>query len=513
MSDENNIDKINKINEINKNITNLLEKYETNELIINKFHNYVVNQLPNILEHINALNEEKINKKQNLITQSEIFINKFLENNNYYYIPQSEYFIHYDNNNFNLINEDIIIQDIITNMRNAKENTIINQWTYKNKNTIIKKIKDKNIINCIPESNTIQEILNYFTNYIFLDKINTKYFLTIIGDIILKKNNECIYLVNNNSKQLLVEFDKHLYNFFKISNGLNQFKYKYYDHDYKLCKIINTNLLDKFSFKNINFLNILIVSIYYSNRHKNSNVFLLNNQSDTVKINYLLDKTPNIIVNDFLNKYTTNVNNNKINFKDMMYLWKLFLKNECIPNIIFSNNFKNILINVLEYNESENNFYNISSKYLPLVIKFNEFWNDNILLDNTNFNEYELDELLYLFKIKNHKLNINEVEFLELINHFYPDLEIENNKYILNIHCNLWNKQLEIENWLNYYKEKCKNENINYEKSIHNLYSEYLNYYDKNILKISKKYFNKFLQLNLSNYIIDNNVCPLYWTS
>ena len=271
MSDINNI---NKIDEINTNISELIKKYETNELIINKFHNYVVNQLPSILGHINDLNEEKINKKQNLITQSEIFINKFLEHNNYYYIPQSEYFIHYDNVNFNLINEDIIIQHIITNMRNAKENSIINQWTNKNKITIIKKIKEKSIINCIPESNTIQEILNYFTNYIFSDKTSTKYFLTIIGDIILKKQNECIYLVNNNSKQLLVEFDKHLYNYFKISNGINQFKYKYYDHDYKLCKIINTNLLDNFSFKNINFLNILIVSIYYSNRHKCANNFI-----------------------------------------------------------------------------------------------------------------------------------------------------------------------------------------------------------------------------------------------
>ena len=510
MSDKNNIDKI---NEININIETLLKKYESNELIISKFHNYIVNQLPPILEHINNLNEEKLNKKQNLITQSEIFINKFLEHNNYYYIPQSEYFIHYDNENFNLINEDTIIQHIITNMRNDKENSIINQWTHKNKITIIKKIKEKSIINCIPESNTIQEILNYFTNYIFLDKISTKYFLTIIGDIILKKQNEFIYLVNNNSKQLLVEFDKHLYNYFKISNGLSQFKYKYYDHDYKLCKIINTNLLDKFSFKNINFLNILIISIYYSNRHKSSNEFLLSNVNETKKINYLFNKTSTEIVDDFLNKYTTNVNNNKINFKDMLYLWKLFLKNECIPNIIFSSNFKNILIDKLLYNEEENCFNDISSKYLPLVIKFNEFWNNNIIIDNTCYNEYEIDELLYLFKGKNHKLNINEVEFLELINHFYSDLEIENNKYILNISCNLWNKQLEIENWLNYYKEKCKNENINYEKSIHNLYTDYLNYYDKNVLKISKKYFDKYLYLNLTDYITDNNINPLYWNS
>ena len=137
----------------------------------------------------------------------------------------------------------------------------------------------------------------------------------------------------------------------------------------------------------------------------------------------------------------------------------------------------------------------------------------SIIIDNSCYNEYEIDELLYLFKNKNHKVNINEVQFLELINHFYPELEIENNKFILNITCNLWVKQIEIENWLKYYKEQCKNENINYEKSIHNLYTSYLIFYDKNILKISKNYFDKYLYLTLSDYIIDNNINPLYWTS
>ena len=501
----------NKINEINENLTTLINKYENNELIMGKIHNYIVVQLPNIIENISNLNQQKIQKKQILINQSEIFINKFLENNKYYYIHQSEYFVHYDNENYNLVNEDTIIQHIITNMRNDKINNVINQWTHKNKVSIIKKIKENNIFNCIPESNTIQEILNYFTNYIFKNKDSTKYFLTIIGDIILKKQNDYVYLVNNNIKQLLSEFDKNLYNYFKISNGISHFKYKYYDHDYKLCKIINTNLLDKFSFKNINFLNILIVCIYYSNRNKSSNEFLISNNNETTKINYLFNKTPNMIVDDFLSKYITNVNNNKINFKDMLYLWKLFLNDEKIPNIIFSSNFKNLLIDKLSYNEEENNFNNVSSKYLPLVIKFNDFWSNNITIDSTCYNEYEIDELLYLFKSKNHKLNINEVQFLELINHFYPDLEIENNKFILNINCNLWDKQLEIENWLKYYKEECKKENINYEKSIHNLYTSYLKYYDKNIQKVSKNYFDKYLNLTLSDYITDSNINPSYW--
>ena len=43
---------------------NKINKYENNELIMGKIHNYIVVQLPNIIENISNLNEEKIKKNK-----------------------------------------------------------------------------------------------------------------------------------------------------------------------------------------------------------------------------------------------------------------------------------------------------------------------------------------------------------------------------------------------------------------------------------------------------------------
>ena len=53
----------------------------------------------------------------------------------------------------------------------------------------------------MPESNTIQNIQTILSN-IFETKEEIKYFLTIIGDIILKKPTN-INIISNNAKNLL----------------------------------------------------------------------------------------------------------------------------------------------------------------------------------------------------------------------------------------------------------------------------------------------------------------------
>ena len=59
------------------------------------------------------------------------------------------------------------------------------------KTKILKEIKDKNgIYDNIPESETIQEIINFLVPTIFINKEYAKYFMISIGDIILKKYND-----------------------------------------------------------------------------------------------------------------------------------------------------------------------------------------------------------------------------------------------------------------------------------------------------------------------------------
>ena len=60
-------------------------------------------------------------------------------------------------------------------------------WKQKTKINVMKKIKDQNILFNIPESITIQNVLEALTPVFFRNKAETKYFLTVIGDNILKK--------------------------------------------------------------------------------------------------------------------------------------------------------------------------------------------------------------------------------------------------------------------------------------------------------------------------------------
>ena len=75
-------------------------------------------------------------------------------------------------------------------------------WKFKIKTSLIKKIKENNILNSIPESETIQNTIKIFEQYYLNSKNEVKYFFTIIGDIILKKNIN-IFFINNSAKLLL----------------------------------------------------------------------------------------------------------------------------------------------------------------------------------------------------------------------------------------------------------------------------------------------------------------------
>ena len=71
------------------------------------------------------------------------------------------------------------------------------QWKGKIRHSIIKQIKDTPFNQCIPETNTIQSIINEFYPCLFHNKNHLKYFLTIIGDTLLKKNTHLIHIIDN----------------------------------------------------------------------------------------------------------------------------------------------------------------------------------------------------------------------------------------------------------------------------------------------------------------------------
>ena len=102
-----------------------------------------------------------------------------------------------------MVKEDDIHHTILSTI---SLNKTLMDWKHRLKITILKKIKERDIFTCIPESETIQNVINKLYPMIFSSKEKAKYFLTIIGDVVLKKTSET-YFINSKAKNFLKELN------------------------------------------------------------------------------------------------------------------------------------------------------------------------------------------------------------------------------------------------------------------------------------------------------------------
>jgi hypothetical protein len=530
-----------------KIIEDLYSKYKNYPYILHRLNLHIEN-LPTTLEQEAENYEKRQNRNALLNNEQKTFIQVFLKKHQYFYHAQNNTFFEYDNKHYTKIKEDDILYNLLTGI--SKDDILI-QWKYKTKANVIKIIKERNILKSIPETYTIQRVLKFLSPSIFKTKNETKYFLTILGDNILKKKNNNLYLTNPTTKKLLNEIDYLTSVFLGLNNVNGNFITKYHENnDYENYRLINT--LETISIEFIQEivrklgLNLLCVACHYSTRFTNSDNFLETKIEDELKnrVLFLKMNTPNTIIDTFCDQYieqlpkmcgvlsdgtTTSDNtyhvkkmNYSITWKNMHFIWKKFLSNMGMPNIIFYNTIKNILKERFEYDEHNDTFYDVTSKYLPVVSEFIRFWDDTITYDiefndlvvtdgngslqvassplcspvdyyllntynpdtpttttttapggeTTEFtNELEIGEILSLFKYwcKTNNSDIpttimslstfNENEIIKILRHFYPSIKIMDNKFIPNIQSVLWNKNKDIDNALKLLKLQYKKQN------------------------------------------------------
>lgn len=537
-------------NDNDKNYLNLIENtkvlfdtYKDVPYIIQKLETYLTN-LPSILENEQKKYNERVMRIQELTMEQDNFYKVFLSKNQYYYMPHNNLYYEYDGKTYKIVREDDIHHNLLSTITDEKKLVV---WKYKTKQIIIKKIKERNLLKSTPETFTIQTVLS-FLNTIFESKAEAKYFLSVLGDCILKKitnDNPLLFFVSPNLKKIIQIIDNISY----VTTGntiMNYFITKYHDtHNIKSYRLIKTSSNEvsydfiKDTMNKIG-LDLLCVASHYSCRNDNSDNFLLENADDVVK-NYVMFFVNNAIENiieDFKMQCIETVNSNNdmhcISWKNMHYIWKQYLSSCSIPNILYSNSLKDILKMSLSYKDKDTNnpnndiiFTSITSKFLPKVSSFLQFWDNHITVtqkQELSFeNEYELDELVSLHKLQNYNtpnyVSLNESDMIKMINHYYPQVEIYDNKYVLNIKCNLWNKEDELNDMFDVYKSN-KNlcdkaiiiETDNLEQdvllSLDELYENYQSYcHAKHSMRekytpiISKQYFAKYTKKQLHEYI------------
>ena len=487
-------------------IKSLYNEYKNNPVIFQKFTD-TIEQLPELLKNTNEtiINREK--RKKKLVSESESFINKFLYHNKYFYHSSTEIFFEYKDNKFYLIKEDDVQHNILSSI---SSNKTLMDWKQKLKITILKKIKERDIFSCIPESETIQKVLNTLTPIVFDNREKAKYFLTVLGDILLKKKSNLIYFINPKAKKWIKELTNLSCMLFGSQNLTNEFKFKYYDHKFSESRIIDVrdfNNTDSWisEIKNSNGLDLFCVAAHYSQRYNSADTFLEGHCKDEELKKYALylkNSTDDTIINMFCEKNIEHSDDCSISWKDMQYLWKQHVDSEKLPNVFFITTLKSLLINKYEYNAEKDIFCDCTSAFLPKVSKFISFWNKYVVIDENNDEELEIDELCSLFTHQ-YKSIISEKNILDLIKHYYPDTNIEEDKYLINASSSLWNKKQDIIKSLNKYKSTNSNEESKSEVPIHELYQFYSE--SKNKFIVSKRYFENFIKEESSLYPDENS--------
>jgi hypothetical protein len=531
------------------NIINVIyDKYEKNPYMLSKTNNYIINQLPTILDNINTTHIERQQRIEELTQNQDQFIESFLNNNQYFYIPSTENFFFYDGIHYQQFNEDDILYHILSTISREKE---LSSWKQSTKNTIMKRIRENSLIKSIPESETIQFVIDSLCPLLFRSRTETKYFLTILGDNILRKNTNIIHYIDAKSKHFIRNFN----NFCQMWIGQSfyqTFKHKYHDHDYNDCRVITISDFVKVetvwnSIITQTGLDAICVACHYSERYGSSDNYAIQYSNDGDLINdvfYLKNNTTTDIIKTFVSEFLsieprnqpismdTISRNTQVTWRDMQYLWKNFLEAKRLPSIMFFQTLKTQLVSSLSqyYNETTDSFIGICSKHLPEIQKFLSYWEETIIVDENEM-DFEIEEIIILFRRwcatnNEHATNLNDKQILDVISYFYPHLEIERDKYVSRIRSTLWDKHLDIQVALDNMKNSIREKNgqnsdrvqspsVRSNISIYDAYRFYCKYYSNlnslNKLIVGKAYFEKYVFDNLSQYIVDSRFLSYEW--
>jgi hypothetical protein len=290
---------------------------------------------------------------------------------------------------------------------------------------------------------------------------------------------------------------------------------KYHEsYSYQNCRLlkINTASVDLNIIRSLG-LDLICIATYYSHNRYSSSDNYLNTLNDLKTYSlFLKNNTSKTIIDSFFqfaeieavtNPDQINLHKSKvcINWKNMHYIWKLYISKNSLPFMFYSNTLKNLLKERIQYDELADTFYGVTSKYLPYVSEVLHFWEETISIVESPDQSFDIDELCELFK-KKYKTNLTENDLVKIVAHFFPSVEIKEVKYILNISCSLWDKSVDIIAALDQLKESYKTD-ISSLILIDDAYKYYLKFCRKNKSPMiaNKRYFEQWIHYNMADLI------------
>jgi hypothetical protein len=244
------------------------------------------------------------------------------------------------------------------------------------------------------------------------------------------------------------------------------------------------------------------------------------------KVKRLTNTTVHKLVDQFIKVYISESEDKKIQmtWQNMFYLWKMFLDTHQYPVNLYQSNVKTSLIQgpfVKHYKAEGDFFIGIASSQLPNIQFFQRFWNETMTPDDFE-TDLEIEEITGLFRFWGESSKwkngfLKEEPILDAIAYFFPDVEIENRKYIHRVRSTLWDKSLDIQVALQELANITKNTGNQTPVllSIYDAYLFYCKFYSsaskKTPLLVSKTYFDKYMMENYNEYILEDGILSREW--
>ena len=219
------------------------------------------------------------------------------------------------------------------------------------------------------------------------------------------------------------------------------------------------------------------------------------------------------IVNTFIESCIQSGPQVGIKSKNMIFIWKKFLEERNVPNILFRGSLTAILREKLNYDSEQDIYKDVTSVHIPFVGSFIQFWDNHIqIVEETEIeSEIEIEELSKIFRKEAGKNTqaYDDKFIIELIKHFYPDVVMEDDNYFINIKCDKWDKYEEVINSLELFKIK-NNTQVN---SLYNAYHMYV-LENKSELIVSKRYYDKIAYSYIGNNLDKEGIIsPSWWST
>jgi hypothetical protein len=190
------------------------------------------------------------------------------------------------------------------------------------------------------------------------------------------------------------------------------------------------------------YINLICCSIHYSNRFNDGDTFLedITNQQLRQEVMWIKDTKKEVVLQDFILSYLQ-PSETHIHEKDVLFLWKLYVKEKALVNM-FQKTLPQDLSRTLSYQAPY--FMYMTSMKMPYVKKFIHFWSKYMYEDKTE-QLLELTEISSLFMEVNPKYtDLNEQKIKDILQYYYPETVILENRYVNGIGCSLWKKKEEV---------------------------------------------------------------------